>query len=200
VNIGISNILSSPGENEHVALFYNDAEEMRSYIAAYLNEGLKRGELCIFATVHYREEGYIEKLAPLIDDFKENMEKGNLLVVDLAPHYISAMLEDLDPFEKSKEQIIEKAKARPEKHIRFTGDCVGLLFKNRHFDECVMIEQWWQKKPHGSVLCLYPKQFLDAHPYDAERAVVATHDRLLGEKPDEGIAAVSESAEAEEEK
>ena len=177
-----SNVLLDPPDDGHLALVYDNNQELDDAVSTYLNEGLRIGQLCVYATVHFRDDGHIKKFSSLILDYEENVAKGNLLVVDLAPFYISALLDDLKPFDDAKKLFAEKAQGRKDRRVRFVGDGTGFLFKNRHFEECAMVEKWWQEKPFsGSYLCPYPKQFLDAYPHDihTKRLVVSTHDAVL---------------------
>jgi hypothetical protein len=110
------------------------------------------------------------------------VEKGNLLVVDLAPFYISALMHDIKPFEKAKKLFAENAENRKDRHVRFVDDGTGFLFKNKHFDECAVVEQWWQEKPfEGSYVCPFPNSFFNTFPHDiySKRVVVATHDIVV---------------------
>lgn len=174
-----------------MALLYEKKEDLDSAVSKYLNEGLRRQQLCVYATVHFRDKGYIENFSLSIDNYKENVEKGDLLIVDLASFYISALLHDMKPFEEAKKLFAERVKDRMDKHVRFVGDGTSFLFRNKHFDECAMIEQWWEGKPfEGSYVCPFPKQFLDASPHGihSRRVVVATHDIVVnasGESLDE---------------
>lgn len=177
-----AHLLANPKNHQHIALVYDGVDELNARIAEYLNEGLRRGQLCVYATIHFRDQGHIDKFAALIADYKENSDKGNLLVVDLAPFYISALLGDMKPFEDAKKIFAEKAKDKEDKHVRFAGDATGFLFKNKHFDECAMIEQWWQRKPfEGSHVCPFPKSFLNSFPHEiySKRSVFGAHDTLM---------------------
>ena len=172
----------SPPTNNHIVLLYSDRNDLPTVVADYINAGLDRGQFCVYATVHFRDEDHIEKVSSLIKNYRENVEKGNLLVVDLAPYYISAMMGDMKPFDGAKKLFAEKVKERADKHVRFVGDGTGFLFKNRHFDECAMVEQWWQEKPfEGSYVCPYPKSSLETDPneYHARHAVMVTHDVVI---------------------
>ena len=161
---------------------YESREVLNHAIAIYINEGLRRGQFCVYATVYYRDEDHIENFSTLIDNYKENVEKGNLLIVDLAPFYIASLVGDMKPFEDAKKLFAENVKERAEKHIRFVGDGTGFLFKNRHFDECAMLEEWWQDKPfEGSYVCLFSKQSFNSYPYGmySNRAIIGTHDIVI---------------------
>lgn len=171
--------LIGPQDKAHIALLYDNEDALYSAIADYLNEGLAKGELCVYASVRIRDEGHTEKIASLIKDYDTHVEKGNLLVVDLALHYISALIGDMQPFEEAKKLFAEKSKDRANKHVRFVGDGTGFLFKNKHFDVCEMLEEWWQNKPfEGSYVCPFSKEFLSSYPHNlhAKRAVLVRHD------------------------
>ena len=105
-----------------------------------LNEGLKRDQLCVYGSISYRDKEHIKKISSQITNSEQEQKKGNLVFVDMAPIYISALMGDLGPFKRASEQLVEMVINRADKHIRFVGDCAGFLFKNRHFEECLMVE------------------------------------------------------------
>jgi hypothetical protein len=77
---------------------------------------------------------------------------------------------------------VEAVKTRQDKHVRFFGDCAGLLFKNRHFEECLMLEGWGQEKPFfGSYLCGYEKRlFVDTPHQNYKRSILEVkHDIVV---------------------
>ena len=175
-------LLINPPKNSHIALFYDNRNDLDRTLADYINIGLDRGQLCVYATVRHRDEHHIERISRLITDYAKNVEKGNLLIVDLASYYLSALLGDMKPFEDAKKRFASKASERADNHVRFVGDGTGFLFKNRHFDECAMVEQWWQEKPfEGSYVCPYLRTPFETFPHDlhAKRAVMATHDIII---------------------
>jgi len=181
-SINASTFLLDPPSEKHIALLYESNEQLGSTIALYINEGLRRGQFCVYATVHYRDDGHLEEFANHIVNYKENVEKGNLMVVDLAPFYIAALMGDMKPFEEARKLFAEKAKNMPDKHVRFVGDGTGFLFKHNHFDECMMIEEWWQEKPfEGSYVCPFEKQLFGAFPHEmhSHHSVISTHDVAL---------------------
>lgn len=174
--------LESPEDYQHIVLLYDSEEKRDSAIAQYLNEGLKRNQLCVYASIRVSDEGHLKKMSSKIQDYEENVRKQNLLVVDLAPSYIAAMSHDLVPFEKAKNDFSSRARERADKHIRFVGDAVGLLFENRHFEECLAVEGWWQQKPFvGSYMCTFEKSLLDIYPHNNHKKSILTikHDIII---------------------
>ena len=180
-------LIENPPTNEHIILLYDNGYERDSLVAHYINEGLKREQLCIYASVVNFDDGTLNNaLRSKIVDFDKNINKGNLVLVDLLPsHYVAAALAgDLEPFNVLKRELLvltEKAKNRRDKHVRLVGDLVGLLFENKHFDACLELEKWWSQKPfEGSYVCPYPNSLCDKLPYDYHKyRVFGNHDIVV---------------------
>jgi hypothetical protein len=51
-----------------------------------MNQGLKEGQLCIYASVNAYEPFHLTNISSLIEDYKDNLNKRNLLIVDLKLH------------------------------------------------------------------------------------------------------------------
>jgi MEDS: MEthanogen/methylotroph, DcmR Sensory domain len=175
--------LITPSNNMHLILLYAKQDDLDKAISAYINEGLKRGQTCVHASVSLANEGYLENFSSQITNYQENIEKGNLIVIDLVPYYVNAMVGNLESFNKLKEEMIKANRDtnRKDKHIRLTADCATLLLKNRHFEECINLENWWHEKPFdGSYLCPYPKSLLDQYPFNAFLSrLIHNHDVIV---------------------
>ncbi len=172
------NVLENPLVNQHIALMYDNDQQRDIATTKYINEGLKRNQLCVYASVRMRDNMHREHISSLIDNYAINVAQGNLITIDLAPYYIAAMTDDFRPFEAIKDELMSKVANKADKHIRLVGDCVDFLFRNKHFDECMRLEGWWHSKPfEGSYLCLYPKQLSQEFPYDIHKfRIFVTHD------------------------
>ena len=172
--------LTNPHSKEHILLLYDDDYKRNEVVATYINEGLKRNQLCVICSVYSHGKPNID-LSSKITDYAENIKKENLLNIDLRPFYNSALNGDLTPFEDIKKQLVNKVKDREDKHIRLVGDLVGLLFNSTHFDKCINLEEWWQKKPfEGSYVCPYSTLMLNKHPFNTQKdRVFHTHDKVI---------------------
>ena len=181
--ISSHNALVNPPQNGHIALMYENDLQRDKAVANFINEGLKRNELCVYASVRVRISGHLEEFSKLIDSYEENVKAGNLAIIDFAPFYVAAMSDDLEPFEQASEQIKDMVKKRENKGVRFVGDCADFLFKNNHFDECVRLEEWGQTEPfEGCYLCPYPKQLINKYPYELHKfRIHANHDIVVDE-------------------
>jgi hypothetical protein len=178
------NIIVNPPIHEHIALLYDNEYERDTLAAAYINEGLKRGQLCAYASVVNLDSVTLNNtLGSKIVDFDENIRKGNLVLIKLSSHYVEALTGNLEPFNVMERDLTEKAKIRKDKHVRIVADCAGFLFENKHFDECVELEEWWHHKPfEGSYLCPFPNSLCDKFPYNYHKyRVFGNHDIIIDE-------------------
>jgi hypothetical protein len=162
-------VIENPPPNGHIAIPYDSEDYRDELVTDYINEGLKRGQLCVYASIQYHIISHMRKIRSMVINFDENVKNGNLLVIDLSSYYIATMTNNLSPFDKLKEDIIQRADSRQNKHIRLVADCAPFLYENEHFDECVMLEEWWHKDHEGSFLCPYRRSLLDRFPYNYHR-------------------------------
>jgi hypothetical protein len=164
------NELVNPSPNSHIILLYEGQIDLDSAISEYINEGLTRGQLCVHASVYISNTGYLQSFSSKIIDYEENLEKGNLVIVDLAEFYIDAITENLLSFNKLKDDLTKRVREdsnRNDKHVRLTADCATFLLKNKHFEQSINLEKWWHEKPfEGSYVCPYPKSLLSQIPFN----------------------------------
>ncbi len=100
----------------------------------------------------------------LIPHLNNSKEKNFMLIKNSDDYYINPACENLKPFEDLKRQILVKSTLGNKKEIRLVCDIPNLLFKNKHFGQCIAVEEWWDQtigelnKKHGLsvlLLCLY---------------------------------------------
>lgn len=186
--LSISNqyrIIDDPPISEHILLLYDNEDERDKLAAEYINEGLKRGQLCVYASVMNPDIRTLNNiLKSRIVDFDYNIKEGNLLLVKLSTHYVGALAGNLEPFNTMERELTERAKIRQDKHVRIVADCAGFLYENKHFDECVELEQWWHQKPfEGSYLCPFRNSLCDKFPYNYHKyRVFGNHDIIIDER------------------
>lgn len=170
-------------ERKHMALFYDNEQQRDKEIIRFINEGLESGQLCVYGTIHLRDREYFQSLSSQIVDYEENVKNGRLMVVDFAPFYIAALTGDLAPYKQVQMQLETMFELNKEMKVRYVGDATGFLFKNKHFDECAMVEEWWQGTRIEAVttLCLFQKSLLDEYPFTYHKNRVFTcHDLSIG--------------------
>ena len=165
-----SNLINVPS-NEHVMFLYNTDDARNFAIVDYFNEGLKNGIHCIYASVGaYDSESSsnISNVISNIDNYKENIERGKLRIVDFKPYYESALNVDFRPFKKLKKELEEtlnyrKSEGKKDAILVF-ADAACFLSHNKHFEECEILEWWWnetttewrQNNQNITVVCPHP--------------------------------------------
>lgn len=159
--------LSNPPNGSHVALVYDRQEQKDALVAQFINEGLERGQVCAYGTVRYGVQGHLEKMSSMIKDYDRHIKEGNLMVIDFAPFFQSAMMGNLKPFAEAKKVLEGKLQGRKNKQVRITGDAVELMFDNNEFDPCASLEGWWQENfESGITLCTYRRASIRSNYHD----------------------------------
>ena len=164
----LTNIIPS---NEHIMLLYSSDDERNNAAVNYINNGLKSGYHCIYASINAydsKSSSNISNLSSNIDDYKENIERGELCIVDFKPHYESALNVDLRPFKKLKKELEEtlnhrKSEGKKDAILVF-ADAACFLSHNKQFEECEILEWWWnetttewrQNNQNITVVCPHP--------------------------------------------
>src|SRR5919197_5442094 len=97
---------------EHVMLLCNNHNECDSAAVDFMNEGLRAGQLCIYASVFNGDKPHINKISPKFQNYQENIEKGNLVMIDFLPFCESAKASNLAVFEQLKELVEELLRKR----------------------------------------------------------------------------------------
>lgn len=140
------NILSS----EHIMLLYDNNDKRDTIVTDYLNEGLKKGYLCIYASVFIDDPNQcsiIKKLSLRIKNFEKNFNRKDLQFINFKPYYDSARNGDLSLFKQLKselENLLEKRLSEgKENKILVVADAACHLSENKHFKESIDLETWW---------------------------------------------------------
>ena len=94
-------------------ILYDNNSERDLVSVKYVNLGLEEKQLCIYASMNaYDDTSYLAKISSQINDYEENINKGNLLIVDLKPFYNSALIGDLTPFGNFYIQLLQQLKKK----------------------------------------------------------------------------------------
>lgn len=170
--------LVSPTFREHVMLLYDSDDERNAAAAHYINEGLKSGQLCVYASVGALDstsKRHTSQISSSIVDYEDNVNRDNLVVVDFKPFFESAQKSEFGLFLQLKARLEEMLKQRiadgkGDRMLVF-ADAACTLSENGEFDECVALESWWQNAYYEwrsnnqniTVICPHPSKVLDVH-------------------------------------
>ena len=168
----MSDVPNPSSRGQHVMLLY-DINSNRDLAAInYINQGLAEKQLCIYASVNAYDTSHLSKISSRIKNYEENIDKRNLFIVNLKPFYDSVLAGDLTPFEQFKVQIQQELKDRD---VLIVADCADNLFRYKHFDQCELVEKWWQenyivwrrlRQNHITIICPHSGSLLSKHPFD----------------------------------
>jgi CheY-like chemotaxis protein len=128
-------------------LLCNSQDEYDSAAIDSINEGLEAGQLCIYASVFNGDKSHLSEISSKITNYLENIEKGNLVIIDFLPFYESAKVSNLAPFKQLKkmiEELLHKriSEGKGDKVLIF-AEAAGFLSEHCHFDKSVELERWW---------------------------------------------------------
>ena len=177
---------SPPDLTEHICMYYEkESQSSSSFVPIansllrYISEGLQKDHLCVYFSMHNLEKDHPKTILSQLTNLKRSPIKKIIVIKNSDDYYISAARDNLKPFEDLKRQIFEKAIiSGNKKEIRIICDIPNFLFRNKHFDQCVAVEEWWDQtieelnKIHGlnvSLLCLYNSNNFQNAPFKYHR-------------------------------
>jgi hypothetical protein len=164
--------LTNIPSNEHIMLLYSSDDERNNVAVNYINNGLKSGYHSIYASINAydsKNSSNISNLSSKIYNYKKNIESGELKIVNFKPYYESALNVDFRPFKKLKkewEETLNHRKSEGKKDaILVFADAACFLSQNKHFDECEILEWWWnetttewrQNNQNITIVCPHPR-------------------------------------------
>jgi hypothetical protein len=217
--IRVLQVMNLPRDHHAILLYSNDLSRNQT-AAKCINQGLREGQLCIYASVGAYDKSYITKISSLIESYKENVEERNLLIVDLKPFYDSALEDDLTPFNEFITQLQEELQMRKDKSkskdLLIIADCADNLFTNRHFDQCETVENWWhdiynkwlkeQQKDqqkggkecsHFTVICPYSAPLLVVNPFSQHKHQISHNHSITIDTEGHNVSGYIRSREIE---
>jgi uncharacterized membrane-anchored protein YjiN (DUF445 family) len=162
-----------------------------NFIIDIINEGLKNGCLCIYASVDVDNSkgiSLIDNLSSRIINYEENIQNGNLRIINFKPYYESALKGDLTLFEELKtelEYLLNKRLSEGKKDkILVFADAACNLSETRNFNECIELEKWWQdvnldwarNNKNITVVCPHPNYVFKDFEQDIKNKIIGLHD------------------------
>jgi hypothetical protein len=189
-------------KQQHTMLLCRGDEE--NAVTKYVSEALRKGYLTVYIPLtgnnnnnssHLFEIALSESM-----DYEENMNRGNLLTFDTRTFYNFALAGDLQPFEELKvliEEAIEEKKnilskrkvANEEVIVVVVAGVAAELNRNEKFDECIKVEEWWQKTHSEwlhkglkvAVICPHIRPKLDKDEFTHYREAIASLHEIVVE-------------------
>ena len=175
---------------KHTMLLYSSEEDNAA--AKYVNEGLKRGCLTVYVPISTYGSSHLSKIVSEIINYKDNVNRGNLLTLDIRSFYNFVLAGNTQPFEELKilleDAIKERIASEKNDEVIFVSGIAGTLATNQKFDESINAERWWQKTHSEwlqkglkvSMICLHPSSILNKNQFmHYKQAISSLHDITL---------------------
>ena len=174
LSITNNNHLLQSSHKQHLMLLYDDEAERSLAEIDCIDYALNEGQYyCIYATVDANDEDFVsEKIIPKIKDYSRHIQEGNFVIINFKPFYDSAANGDLTPFKQLKAQVEATLRNRialgKNGRALLVADAACNLARNKQFNECVTLEEWWQetyeewmaKKYDITIICAHPASVL----------------------------------------
>lgn len=149
-------------------------EDCDSAAVEVINNALKAGQLCVYASVLNGESLHLSKISLNISNFNQYTKNGDLLIIDFNPFAESALHSDLTPFIELKESIEkmigERIRAGKSDKVLLFAEAAGKLANSHHFEKSIDLEKWWdgvhrewlRKGLNVTIICPHPDSILSA--------------------------------------
>ncbi len=177
--------------HQHTMLLYSN-DEGKAF-TKYVNDGLSRGHLTVYVPINTdNNASHISKMPSEIVNYEDDVNRGNLLTLDIRSFYNFALAGDLQPLEELKIMLEDAIKERiayekNDEVIVVVGIAAGLA-RNQKFDESVNVEKWWQKTHSEwlqkglkvTIICPHSSAMLDKSQFvHYKQAISSLHDITL---------------------
>jgi hypothetical protein len=161
---------------QHALLLYSPDDDKSA--TKYVNEALRRGQLIVYVPVSTSDNvSDISEITPEITNYEDNVNRGNLLIIDIRSFYNPVLAGNMQPFEELKilleEAIRERIASGKNDEITLVSGIGGKLSANLKFDQSINAEKWWQKThsewlQNGlkvTMICSHPGKILDKNQF-----------------------------------
>ena len=175
---------------EHHAMLLYSADDGKKAPTKYVNEALRRGQLTVYVPVNTdNNTSHISEIESEIINYEDNVNRGNLLTLDIRSFYNFVLDGNVQPFEELKmlleEAIKERIASDKNDQVTFVSGIAGTLAANQKFDECINSEKWWQKTHSEwlqeglkvTMICSHPSTIFDKSQFmHYKQAMSSLHD------------------------
>ena len=193
----MSNAINLCSCSHHVMLLYNDYSDRELACINYINQGLQAKQLCIYVSVDAYNTSHLSKISWQIKDYEEHIIKRNLIILNLKPFYDYALAGDLIPFERFYIQLEQELERRDGNNgVLIVADCADNLFRDKHFDQCNIVEKWWQdvyikwqqqqektrgqnRNPIINIICTHSGSLLSEQPFDQHKHQLSHNHSII---------------------
>ena len=176
--------------HQHAMLLYSNDEDNAA--TKYVNEGLSRGYLTVYVPINTNGISHLSKIVSEIMNYKDDVNHGNLLTLDIRSFYNFVLAGNMQPFEELKilleDAIKERIASEKNDEVIFVSGIAGTLATNQKFDESINSEKWWQKTHSEwlqkalkvTMICVHHSPISDRNQFmHYKQTITSLHDITL---------------------
>lgn len=169
---------------DHLCLLYDRPGEPLSTVAAFLAEGLRRGERCSYVADDHTVEAVAEALAAAGIDVEQETGRGALVLTDAAEYGSVRPFDPAGMCERLR-GLVDRALTDSFTGLRLAVDMTWTLVQGVGYEQLVESEAMTSSlvfaRGHVSAICLYNRSRFPAEMIDH---VVRTHPSLVVPEPE----------------
>jgi KaiC/GvpD/RAD55 family RecA-like ATPase len=139
--------MAAPGSS-FTAQFYRDDASLVGIVAAFLVEGLTRGEPAILIATAEHQAAILAAFPPAVD-VEAHKRFGELVVLDARDTLDALLVDDVphpDAFKQIVGTVIEQVgRGRESSTVRVYGDMINLLWQSGRYAAATRLETFWNE-------------------------------------------------------
>lgn len=169
--------------SEHRVIFYEQERDFVQQVAAFLAEGLAKGEACVVIATEAHRAAIAAELAArgFLERDADGSKYRALDAAEILGKYMVAGWPDAQDFAEAIEPLLVEMSEGGRKPLRLFGEMVAIEFEAGNKEAAIRIEELWNglgQRHDFSLLCAYPiGQASRMKDYTALMRVCAEHSR-----------------------
>jgi CheY-like chemotaxis protein len=186
----MNSILTEKPNGDHVMLLYSNEQSRTNAAVGCISDALKNGAFCVYASVDafssWRHCDFGDLVAK-ITNYRNNLDEGNLEIINFRPYYESALDGKIFLFKELKSRLEKVVLQRKNEgklgKIVVYADAACELSRNKKFIECEALEKWWSEAHADwvsnnldiSVVCPHPGIILGEKSAEYHKHMISSY-------------------------
>lgn len=180
-------LLSAPGESDHIVQFYEDEDFLCEVVARFLGTGLVAGESLVVIATEPHRQAFCRGLESKGFDVERACATGRLTLLDVQEtlsRFMDGGMPDCGRFEALMGGVLAKsASGGNPARVRVFGEMVDVLWREGNPQAAIRLEELWNKlrgRHSFTLLCAYVMGnfYKEAHGEPFQQAC-GTHTHVL---------------------
>lgn len=172
--------LANPGQHDHFVQLYQEIDPLAGAVAAYVAEGLRRGEAAVIIATPEHRSAFLQKL-----DSAAALAQGRLKMLDAEEtlaRFMANGMPQWKPFHEAIGGLIAELRLRYPT-VRAYGEMVDVLWQRGEREAAIRLEEYWNdlgRLQTFSLFCAYRMDPLDSRQYGGPlESVCKVHSHFI---------------------